>query len=43
MDSKNSSIINEPLVPRNFRLLAELEKGGDSFCTYGLQQSKLIN
>ena len=43
---QKSSIINEPLgktpllksVPRNFRLLEEMEKGGDSFCTYGLTQ-----
>ena len=31
------SIIHEPLVPRTFRLLAELEKEGDGIVSYGLQ------
>ena len=30
-------IIHEPLVPRTFRLLAESEKEGDGFVTYGLK------
>ena len=29
MDKDKGSIIHEPLVPRTFRLLAELEKEGD--------------
>lgn len=28
------------LVPRVFRLLAELEKGGSAFYTYGLEKGK---
>jgi hypothetical protein len=44
---KSQSIINEPcgkfrkiknLVPRVFRLLAEMEKGGEGFYTYGLEK-----
>ena len=31
------AIIHEPLVPRTFRLLAESEKEGDGFVTYGLK------
>jgi len=31
------------LVPRSFRLLDELEKGGDFFCTYGLEKRKMTN
>ena len=31
------SIIHEPLVPRTFRLLAELEKEGDGIVSYGLE------
>lgn len=34
------SIIHEPLVPRTFRLLAELEKEGDGFISYGLEKRK---
>ena len=43
MVSKDTSIINEPSIPRTFRLLAEYEKGGDSYFTYGLTDRKLIN
>lgn len=40
MDNK-SSIIHEPLVPRTFRLLAELEKEGDGLVSYGLVKRKI--
>jgi hypothetical protein len=48
---EKASIINEPLgiifynykVPRVFRLLAEMEKGGSAFYTYGLEKRKMIN
>ena len=30
-------IIHEPLIPRTFRLLAESEKEGNGFVTYGLK------
>ncbi len=40
MVSKDTSIINEPSIPRTFRLLAEYEKGGDSYFTYGLTDRK---
>ena len=36
MDKDKGSIIHEPLVPRTFRLLAELEKEGDEIVSYGL-------
>ena len=36
MDKDKGSIIHEPLVPRTFRLLAELEKEGDGIVSYGL-------
>ena len=36
-----SQIIHEPLVPRTFRLLAELEKEGDGLVSYGLENGKL--
>ena len=49
VDSNKSSIINEPsgkiinyIVPRVFRLLAEMEKGGEGFYTYGLEKRKTI-
>jgi hypothetical protein len=54
MDNK-ASIINEPLgniiiinilaliVPRVFRLLAELDKGGSGLITYGLEKRKISN
>ena len=31
------NIIHEPLIPRTFRLLAELEKEGDGIISYGLE------
>ena len=34
---KGPSIIHEPLVPRTFRLLAELEKEGDGIVSYRLE------
>ena len=34
---QKASIIHEPLVPRTFRLLAELEKEGDGLVSYGLE------
>ena len=37
MDKDKGSIIHEPLVPRTFRLLAELEKEGDGIVSYGLE------
>ncbi len=49
VDSNKTTIINEPLgkysnnsVPRIFRLLAEMEKGGETFFTYGLEKRKII-
>lgn len=39
MENK-ASIIHEPLVPRTFRLLAELEKEGDGLVSYGLVRRK---
>ena len=33
----NQMVLILILVPRNFRLLAEYEKGGESYYTYGLQ------
>ena len=42
MVSKGSSIINEPSIPRTFRLLAEFEKGGDGFYSYGLEDRKWV-
>ena len=51
VDKEKASIINEPLgknsflipVPRVFRLLAELDKPGDGFCTVGLEKGKNFN
>ena len=34
---EKGAIIHEPLVPRTFRLLAESEKEGNGFVTYGLK------
>ena len=42
MDKDKASIIHEPLVPRTFRLLAELEKEGDGLISYGLVQGMFI-
>lgn len=42
MDKDKASIIHEPLVPRTFRLLAELEKEGDGLISYGLVKGKPI-
>lgn len=42
MVSKETSVINEPSIPRTFRLLAEFEKGGDGLVTYGLEDRKYI-
>lgn len=36
-----TSIIHEPLIPRTFRLLAELEKEGDGIISYGLETGKI--
>ena len=43
MDKDKQSIIHEPLVPRTFRLLAELEKEGDGLISYGLVKGKPIS
>ena len=42
MDKDKASIIHEPLDPRTFRLLAELEKEGDGLISYGLVQGMFI-
>ncbi len=42
VDSEKTKIIFEPLIPRVFRLLAEMEKGGDGAVTYGLEKGKEI-
>jgi hypothetical protein len=39
---KNINIINI-LVPRTFRLLDEMEKPGDAYCSYGLEKRKIKN
>ncbi len=35
-------VSKDTVIPRTFKLLAEFEKGGDAFYTYGLEDRKTL-